>query len=56
MLVLCTPDGLVMHVPRAWTDADGTRDDGGNADDTVFTVASIRELLGLLEALRRRAR
>ena len=55
-LVLRMPDGLVMHVPRAWTDADGVRDDSGNASDAVFTVASIRELLGLIESLRRSAR
>jgi len=52
-LVLRMPDGLTMHVPRAWTDADGVAQESrGGADDAVFSVAAIRELI---EALRRRS-
>jgi hypothetical protein len=45
-------DGVAMRLPRAWTDADGARDE--DAVEAVFTVDAIRALLDLVDALRRR--
>ena len=54
-LVIRAVDGVVMRVPRAWTDADGvTQADAG--PDAVFTVEAIRALVELVEALRGRDR
>jgi hypothetical protein len=53
-LVVHAPDGASMRIPRAWTDADGTPEQLGNA--TIFSVESLRALLCLVEALQRRAR
>jgi hypothetical protein len=48
-------DGVVMRLPRAWTDADGvTVTDAG--PDAMFTVDAIRALVELVEALRGRDR
>jgi len=43
-------DGLVMRLPRAWTDADGPRESGIEA---IFTVEAMRALLDLVDTLRR---
>jgi hypothetical protein len=43
-------DGLVMRLPRAWTDADGPRECGIEA---IFTVEAMRALLDLVDTLRR---
>ena len=52
-LVIRAVDGVVMRVPRAWTDADGvTVTDAG--PDAVFTVDAIRALVDLVAALRGR--
>jgi hypothetical protein len=50
-LVIRTVDGVVMRVPRAWTDADGETSTAAGPD-AVFTVEAIRVLVALVEALR----
>jgi hypothetical protein len=52
-LVIRAVDGVVMRLPRAWTDADGVTH-GGASPDAVFTVEAIRALVELVEALRGR--
>ncbi len=52
-IVIRAVDGLVMRLPRAWTDADGVTD-GSAGPDAVFTVEAIRALMELVEALRGR--
>ena len=52
-LVIRAVDGVVMRLPRAWTDADGLTSGGAGAD-AVFTVEAIRALVELVEALRGR--
>ena len=51
-LVVRLSDGTAMRLPRSWTDIDGVT---VLAAESVFTVDSLRELLELVEALRRRA-
>jgi hypothetical protein len=52
-LVIRAGDGVVMRVPRAWTDVDGvTATDVGS--DAVFTVEALRALVELIAALRGR--
>ena len=51
--VIRAVDGVVMRLPRAWTDADGLTSGGAGAD-AVFTVEAIRALVELVEALRGR--
>ena len=47
-------DGSTIKLPRSWTDADGaTALESSPA--AVFTLASVRELAALLDALRQRA-
>ena len=54
-VVVRSPDGLSMKLPRSWTDTDGVGVDGVGVDgDTIFTVGSLRELGVLLEALAQR--
>lgn len=51
------PDGSTMKVPRVWTDVDG--DSTGQDESFVpthLTVASLRELVELVEVLQRRSR
>ena len=52
LLVRCV-DGVVMRLPRAWTDADGPRECGPEA---IFTVEAMRAVLDLVDTLRRRVR
>ncbi len=52
-LVIRAVDGVVMRLPRAWTNADGlTIKDA--SPEAVFTVEAIRALMELVEALRGR--
>lgn len=51
--VIRAVDGVVMRLPRAWTDADGVTHSGASPD-AVFTVEAIRALVELIEALRGR--
>jgi hypothetical protein len=53
-IVVRSPDGLSMKLPRSWTDVDGTDCSGDSGGDAIFTVESLRELCVLLEALARR--
>jgi hypothetical protein len=52
-LVIRAGDGVVMRVPRGWTDADGVTQADARPD-AVFTVEAIRVLVELIEALRGR--
>ena len=47
-------DGGTMKLPRAWTNADGERSSARVFRPQVFTVAALRELLDLTDALRQR--
>jgi hypothetical protein len=51
-LVVRLGDGTAMRLPRSWTDIDGAP---VRAADSIYTVDSLRELLELVEAFRRRA-
>ena len=51
-IVVRLADGT-MRVPRSWTDADGAP--APRAPDTVFSIEALKDLLELVEALRRRA-
>ncbi len=53
-LVIQHFDGGSMQIPRAWTDADGEQESRQRCPCLVFTVAALRELLGLTDALRHR--
>lgn len=50
-IVVRLPDGT-MRVPRSWTDADGASTSHG--PDTIFSIETLKEMIELLEALRRR--
>ena len=52
-IVVHLRDGTTMRLPRAWTDADGTP--VPNSSVRVFSVDSMRGLIEVLDALRRRA-
>jgi len=53
-LIVRLRDGSTMRLPRAWTDADGVAGSPSAQLSTVFTIEALRELLGLLDALKRR--
>ena len=53
-IVVRSPDGLSMKLPRSWTDVDGTDGSEDSSGDAIFTVESLRELGVLLEALAQR--
>ena len=53
-VVVRSPDGLSMKLPRSWTDIDGVGFGGDSSGDAIFTVGSLRELGVLLEALAQR--
>jgi len=46
-------DGSAIRMPRSWTDADGAPVPEP-LPATLVTVDSVRELIALLDALRRR--
>ena len=46
-------DGSAIRMPRSWTDADGAPVPQ-SLPATLVTVSSVRELITLLDALRRR--
>ncbi|MBI2322138.1 MAG: hypothetical protein HYU88_08645 [Chloroflexi bacterium] len=54
LLVVRLPDGSAMRMPRAWTDADGSAVPEELSVTCVYTPDSLRELLGLVDALRAR--
>jgi len=51
-IVVRPPDGTPMRVPREWTDAGGER--SRSSTEKFFTVDSLRDLIQLVDALRRR--
>ena len=56
VLLVRLSDGSKMRVPRQWTDADGDASDlecAADAGARVFTVESLRELMGLVDGLQR---
>jgi hypothetical protein len=53
-LIVRLRDGSTMRLPRSWTDADGVPVSRPAPPSNVFTIAALRELIALLEALRRR--
>jgi hypothetical protein len=53
-LIVRLGDGSTMRMPRSWTDADGPTVSRASKPSTLFTIDSLRELIALLEALRRR--
>ena len=54
LLVVRLPDGSAMRIPRAWTDADGRTVPEEPSVTGVYTPESLRELIGLVDALRAR--
>jgi len=54
LLVVRLPDGSAMRIPRAWTDADGGAVPEELSVTGVYTPESLRELIGLVDALRAR--
>jgi hypothetical protein len=54
LLVVRLPDGSAMRMPRAWTDADGAAIGQELSGITIFAAESLRELIGLVDALRAR--
>ncbi len=48
------PDGLAMRIPRDWTDIDGATEPPASSG-TQLTIASLRDLLRLVQALEDRA-
>ena len=52
-LLLQLRDGSAIRLPRSWTDADGAPAPSP-LPATLVTVDSVRELITLLDALRRR--
>jgi len=53
-IVVRSPDGLSMKLPRLWTDVDGVGFGGDSSGDAILTVESLRDLGVLLEALAQR--
>jgi hypothetical protein len=51
-LVLAHPDGAGLRLPREWTDADGCVEPRRAVAPAIGTVASVRELIHLVAALR----
>ena len=54
LLVVRLPDGSAMRMPRAWTDADGGAVSEELSVACVYTPESLRELIGLMDALQAR--
>jgi hypothetical protein len=52
-IVVRLEDGTTMRLPRAWTDADGASPCAHS--ERVFSVDAMIELIGLVDALGRRA-
>lgn len=52
-IVVHVGDGTTMRLPRAWTDADGCM--APESVDSIFSVDSVRELVHLVDAIKRRA-
>ena len=53
-LVVRGTEGMVMRLPRSWTDADGAIPDH-DGEGSVFDVEALRELTELVDALIRRS-
>ena len=53
-LIVRLRDGSTLRLARSWTDADGVPVSQPPQPSTVFTVGALRELIGLLDALKRR--
>jgi hypothetical protein len=53
-VVVRSPDGLSLKLPRLWTDVDGVDGEGDSRGGAVFTAESLRALAVLLEALTQR--
>jgi len=53
-VVVRSPDGLSLKLPRPWTNMDGADCSEVRSGDVIFTAESLRELAVLLEALTRR--
>jgi hypothetical protein len=52
-IVIRLRDGTSMHIPRAWTSADGVAEAKPSVHDGVFSVDSLRGLLRVLDGLLR---
>jgi len=53
-LVVKLSDGSTTRIPRVWTDADGHVPQRESAENTLYSVEGLRELMDLLEILRAR--
>jgi hypothetical protein len=54
-IVIRLEDGTSMRIPRGWTNADGTSNDGQPGRIAVFNIDSLRRLLELVEAFLQRS-
>lgn len=52
-LAIRLPDGTSMRIPRNWTDMDGEPVDEAPSVDMVFTTQALRELIDLIEVIKR---
>lgn len=52
-LVIRLADGSAMSIPRDWTDVDGTQPSPETGSGTQLTVPALRDLLELVDSLRR---
>ncbi len=43
-----------MKIPRVWTDIDGLASGSERCDSEIFTLEAFRELIELIDSLKRR--
>ena len=53
-LVVRLKDGSTMKIPRLWTDIDGLASGSEMCDSEIFTLEACRELIELIDSLKRR--
>ena len=54
-VIVRLPDRTRFKIPRTWTDVDGSRPPYDATQETIFTLESLRELITLIDALKRRS-
>ena len=53
-IILRVLDGSALKMPRAWTDAEGTKGAHMISASSVFTLESLRELIELVDLVQNR--
>jgi hypothetical protein len=54
-LIVRLPDTSTLRIERTWTDADGPPTPTARGVDTPLTAAALRELVAIVDALKRRS-